>query len=99
MKIQKDIAIWNNLVDETTCNDIIARYHTLETLQLSYPRFESVGHIKQDRAVFVLSDDSMRLTPDLSILHPFLKKFWTCWDEYIKHYSCLLYTSPSPRDS
>jgi len=92
MKIEKDIATWDNLVDAATCNDIIARYHALETLQLSFPRFESPGHIKQDRAVFVLSDDSMRLTPDLTVLHPFLEKFWVCWELYLRHYSVLAET-------
>lgn len=89
MNLDQHIAIWDKVVDEAECNNIIQRYLTLESLNLSFSRFEAPKHSKEDSAVFVLSDDSMRLTPDLSVLHPFLQKFWMCWDTYVKQYSVL----------
>jgi len=89
MNIESHIAVWDDIIDADECNNIIGRYVALESQNLSFSRFESPRHAKEDRAVFVLSDDSLRVTPDLSVLHPFLRKFWVCWDSYLKVYSVL----------
>jgi hypothetical protein len=89
MKLDKDIAIWDDIINDSVSEAIIHRFETLEKLQLSYSRFEAPSHAKEDRAAFVLSDDSLRVTPDTSVLHPFLKQFWSAWDQYCKHYSVL----------
>lgn len=89
MKLDKDIAIWDNIIEDDVSMGIIQRYHNLEKLQLSFPRFESPSHAKEDRSVYVLSDDALTVTPDTSVLHPFLRKFWLAWTEYCKHYSVL----------
>lgn len=92
MKLEKDIAIWNSVLNTEECQNIIDRYDVLESLNLSYSRLDlhdSPSHKKNDRAVFLLGDESIRVTPDMSFLHPFLNKFWICWDQYLQHYSVL----------
>lgn len=92
MKLEKDIGIWNNLLSPEECSSIIDRYEYLSSIKLSYSREDlrdSPSHKKNDRAVFVLGDEVIRATPDMDYLHPFLKKFWICWDQYLRHYSVL----------
>jgi hypothetical protein len=92
MKLDQHIATFENLLDQHECQAIIDHYENLEKLQLSYSRLElndSPGHKKQDRAVFVLSDTGMSVTPDMGFIHPFLRKFWICYDQFLKNYSVL----------
>lgn len=92
MKIEKDIAIWDKVLDKKLCQSIIDKYHFLESNNLSYSRFDlrdSPSHKKNDKAVFLLGEECLSVTPDMSFLHPFLEKFWSCWQTYTIHYSLL----------
>lgn len=92
MKIDQHIATFENVLNSQECQDIIDHYNNLEKLNLSYSRIEmqdAPPHKKQDRAVFVLSDTTMKFKPDMGFLHPFLRKFWVCYDQFLKHYSLL----------
>lgn len=95
MKLEKDIAVWENVVPQSECESIINRYQLLENSHLSFSRRDlgdAPSHIKSDRAAFLLSDNALRVTPDLSVVHPFLRIFWTCYDQYLRHYSVLAET-------
>lgn len=92
MKLDNDIAIWENLLSEEDCRAIIDRYEKLSALKLSYSRDDlrdAPSHKKSDRAIFVLGDEVIKATPDMDYLHPFLNKFWLCWSQYLRHYSVL----------
>lgn len=92
MKIDKDIAIFEDILSVDQCQALIDHYETLSGLNLSFSRLElrdSPSHRKNDRMSFVLGDDTLKMTPDVSVLHPFLNNFWICWNHYLDHYSVL----------
>lgn len=92
MKLDKDIAIFESIISPAECQAIIDHYNTLEQLKLTFSRFElndAPSHQKADRMSFILDRDALKVTPDVSVLHPFLTAFWSCYDHYLKHYSVL----------
>jgi hypothetical protein len=61
-------------------------------LNLSYSRIQigdAPSHKKNDRAVFVLEQQSLRFTPDTSFITYFMDRFWNCYNQYVEHYSIL----------
>jgi hypothetical protein len=92
MKLDKDIAIFENIISSAECQDIIKHYHNLENLNLSYNRMDlndAPPHRKDDRMTFILDSNVMKFTPDMSALHPFLNKFWICYEQFLRYYSVL----------
>lgn len=92
MDLNKDIAVWTNIMSPAECQTLIDHYDRFQKLNLTYSRLDlrdGVTHQKQDRAVFLLEEESMRLTPNVSYLQNFLERFWNCWAEYCSHYSLL----------
>lgn len=92
MKLENDIAIWHDVIPPNECDAMIERFETLTKLKLSYSRDEiadAPAHKKSDRAVFLLGDEVLKATPDQAFLHPFLNKFWICWNQYLRHYTVL----------
>ena len=92
MKLEKDIGIWENLLNSTECQGIIDRYEMLETLNLTYSRDQlrdAPAHKKHDKAAFLLGESALRVTTDQEFLHPVLSKFWICYEQYLRHYSVL----------
>ncbi len=95
MNLDQDIAVWKNVISISECRRIIEHYEFLESLNLSRSRQEmqdAPAHNKQDRTVFVLDRDTVNAKPDMQFLHVFLKNFWICWDQYLRHYSVLAET-------
>jgi hypothetical protein len=93
MKLEKDIAVFENVLNHDECQELIAHFNKLEQLNLSYTRIDlrdAPGHRKSDRATFPLEGRSLRFTPDMEFLNAFLGRFWMCYDRYIDHYSVLL---------
>jgi hypothetical protein len=91
MKLEEHIATFENVLTPQECQSIIAHYDKLSSLQLSFSRLDlkEAPHRKSDNAVYVLCNDTITVTPDMSVLHPFLNKFWICYDQFLKHYSVL----------
>jgi hypothetical protein len=93
MKLEKDIAIWDQVMTHDECQRLIEHYNNLDSLNLSFKRMDlrdGVAHTKKDSAVFVLEDTSMRFTPNASFLNHYLERIWMCFNEYMSHYSVLL---------
>lgn len=92
MRIEKDIAIWENVLSDAECLALIEHYEMLSNLDLTFSRMElndAFFHKKADTAAFLLEENSLKLTPDQSMLINFLKKFWECYEQYTDKYSVL----------
>jgi len=93
MKIEKDIGIWHDVLTNEECTELVSHYETLTKLNLSFTRLElrdAIAHTKSDTAAFLLEETSLKVTPDQSFLNNFLRKFWTCYEQYAQKYSVLL---------
>jgi hypothetical protein len=93
MKIEKDIGIWHDVLTNEECAELVSHYETLTKLNLSFTRLElrdAIAHAKSDTAAFLLEETSLKVTPDQSFLNNFLRKFWTCYEQYAQKYSVLL---------
>jgi hypothetical protein len=92
MELNKDIAVWQGMMTEKECQNLIDHYERMAELNLSYSR-QQIGdaprHRKSDRAVFVLEQDTLRFSSDTSFLAFFIDRFWNCYNEYVDHYSVL----------
>lgn len=92
MRIEKDIGIWENVLTSEECQSLIDHYEALTKLNLTYSRLDlndSVSHHKSDKAAFLLESQSLKMTPDQSILGNFLRRFWECYGQYTQKYSVL----------
>jgi len=92
MDLNKDIAVFDGIMTPTECQVLIDHYENMAALNLSYSRLQigdAPGHKKSDRAVFVLEQQSLRFTPDTSFITYFMERFWSCYNQYIEHYSIL----------
>ncbi len=95
MKLEKDIAVWENCFRAEDCQVLIDYFHTIKECKLTYTRLdlrEAPSHKKNDEAVFVLDPDTMRAMPNEKLVVPFMQKFWNCYRQYMDHYSVLLET-------
>jgi hypothetical protein len=95
MKLDKDIAIFENIISPDQCHAIIDHYERLAGLNLSFSRLDlrdAPSHKKNDRMSFVLDSENLKVTPDMSVMHSFLNAFWICWSQYLDHYSVLAET-------
>lgn len=95
MKLDKDIAIFESIITPDQCQEIINHYEKLSSLNLSFSRLDirdAPSHRKNDRMSFVLDSETLKATPDMNVLHPFLNAFWICWGKYLDHYSVLAET-------
>lgn len=93
MKLEKDIASFEGVLNQTECQGIIDHFNKLEELNLSFTRIDlrdAPSHRKSDRATFPLEAKSMRFTPDMDFINFFLDRFWICYNQYLDHYSILL---------
>jgi hypothetical protein len=92
MKLEKDIAVWENVLTSVECQSLIDHFETLSKLNLTFSRqdlHDTVFHRKADNAAFLLEQTSLKLTPDQTMLAGFLKKFWECYQQYTDKYSVL----------
>ena len=92
MELEKDIASFPKVLTHDECQVIINHYEKLSQLNLSFSRLDlrdAPGHKKADSAVFVLDEQSVRITPDMGFLNFFLDRLWMCYNEYTKKYSVL----------
>lgn len=92
MKLEKDIALWDGIMTHNECQLLIDHYERMKELNLSYRRLDlrdGLTHQKKDSSVFVLEEQSLRLTPKINFLNAFLDRFWACYNEYMEHYSLL----------
>lgn len=92
MKLEKDIAIWENVLSDAECNLLIDHYEALSKLNLTFSRIQlndSLFHKKADNAAFLLEENSLKLTADQTIMIDFLRKFWDCYEQYTNKYSVL----------
>jgi len=92
MELNKDIAVWQGIMTEKECQNLVDHYERMAGLNLSYSRQQAGDaprHKKSDRAVFVLEQDTLRFSADTSFLAFFLERFWNCYNEYVEHYSVL----------
>lgn len=92
MRLIKDVAIFDGIMKPEECKVIIEHYENMSSLNLSYSRAEirdAPRHRKSDRAVFVLENNTLRLTPDTNFIGNFLERFWNCYEQYVGHYSIL----------
>jgi hypothetical protein len=93
MKLEKDIAIFDNVLTKDECSQLIEHFNRLEKLNLSFTRIDlrdAPGHKKNDRATFPLEETSMRFSSDMAFLNVFLDRFWICYNRYMDHYSVLI---------
>jgi hypothetical protein len=92
MKLQQDIAIWEQLLTPQECHTLIQHYEMMSSMCLSFSRQQlkdSVSHKKADHSVSMLDADCLTLTPDQSLINDFLRKFWNCYETYTEKYSLL----------
>jgi len=92
MKIEKDIGIWEGILNESECQQIVDHFNKLDQLNLSYTRRtikDGLAHHKSDTGVYVLDEKSLRFGPGAGFLGFFMERFWNCWTEYIDHYSVM----------
>ena len=81
MKLEKDIAVWENVLSSEECGLLIDHYEALSKLNLTFSRIQlndTLFHKKADNAAFLLEENSLKLTTDQTIMINFLKKFWNC---------------------
>jgi len=93
MKLEKDIAVFDSVLNHNECQELIDHYNKLEQLNLSFTRIDlndAPRHRKNDRATFPLEGHSLKLSPNLALLNTFLGRFWMCYNQYIDHYSILI---------
>ncbi len=92
MDLNKDIAVFDGVMTPEECQVLIDHYEAMAGLNLSYSRIQigdAPSHKKNDRAVFVLEQQSLRFTPDTSFITYFMDRFWNCYNQYVEHYSIL----------
>jgi len=92
MDLNKDIAVFDGVMTPEECQVLIDHYEAMAGLNLSYSRVQigdAPSHKKNDRAVFVLEQQSLRFTPDTSFITYFMDRFWNCYNQYVEHYSIL----------
>lgn len=92
MVLNKDIAVFDGVMTAEECQVLIDHYEKMAGLNLSYSRLQigdAPAHRKNDSAVFVLEQQSLRFTPDTSFITFFMERFWSCYNQYIEHYSIL----------
>ena len=92
MDLKKDIAVFDGVMTPEECQVLIDHYEAMAGLNLSYSRIQigdAPSHKKNDRAVFVLEQQSLRFTPDTSFITYFMDRFWNCYNQYVEHYSIL----------
>jgi hypothetical protein len=93
MELNKDIAVWKNVLSAQECEDIINYYERMEQLNLSFSREDlrdAPAHVKNDRTVFPLENIARDFNSTEAFLSGFLNKFWSCYGTYTRHYSCLV---------
>ena len=92
MKLEKEIAVWDGILTHDECQSFIDYYLKLEELNLSYRRIdlrEGISHEKQDKAAFILEENSLRIIPNASLYRKFFERLWGCFEEYSTHFSLL----------
>lgn len=92
MKLEKDIAVFNKVMTADECQTLIDHYNKMDELNLSYRRLElgdGPTHKKNDRAVFMLEENSLRLSSNTGFLRHLVDRLWMCWSEYVEHYGIL----------
>lgn len=92
MKLEKDIAVFENVLDHEGCQKCIDHYEELTSLNLTVTRIDtrdSPSHIKADKQAFLFEDHILRLSPNKALFQNFLNNFWKCYAEYTDHYSLL----------
>ncbi len=92
MNLNKDIGVWNGVLSAEECQEIIDYYERLENLNLSYSRQDlrdAPAHVKSDRSIFPLERLTKDFTSSEKFLSVFLEKFWICYEQYTRHFSCL----------
>ncbi len=92
MILNKDIAVFDGVMTPAECQVLMDHYEKMAELNLSYSRVQigdAPAHKKNDRAVFVLEQQSLRFTPDTSFITYFMDRFWNCYNQYVEHYSVL----------
>jgi len=92
MKLQQDIATWEQLLTPQECHTLIQHYEMMSSMCLSFSRQQlkdNVSHKKADHSVSMLDADCLTLTPDQSLINDFLRKFWNSYETYTEKYSLL----------
>jgi hypothetical protein len=92
MKLQQDIAIWEQLLTPQECHTLTQHYEMMSSMCLSFSRQQlkdNVSHKKADHSVSMLDPDCLTLTPDQALINDFLRKFWGCYEAYTEKYSLL----------
>lgn len=92
MKLEKDIAVFDNVMTAEECHTLIDHYNKMDELNLSYRRLDlgdGPTHKKNDRAVFMLEENSLRLSSNTGFLRHLVDRLWMCWSEYVDHYGIL----------
>ena len=78
MELDKHIAVFDNVLSQPECQDIIDYWEWMDAKQLSHTRRQlrdSSASNKSDTTVFPL-EPSMRLGPDQAAFDLFLQRYW-----------------------
>ncbi len=91
MELDKHIAVFDNVLSQPECQDIIDYWEWMDAKQLSHTRRQlrdSSASNKSDTTVFPL-EPSMRLGPDQAAFDLFLQRYWDAYGQYLEHYDVL----------
>jgi hypothetical protein len=92
MKLEKDIAIFENVLDHAQCQSYIQHYEELSSMNLTLTRNESRDapmHIKADTQAFLFESNVLHLSVKKGLFQDFLQNFWSCFTRYTTFYSLL----------
>jgi hypothetical protein len=91
--LENGIAIYDNVLDNNVCNDVIEYFESLRNLNQVYDQTsyaKGPAHVnRKDESIFLTAPHTISLDKTQPVFESFVSAFWQCYEHYTKEYSVL----------